>query len=93
MFFTELEKLFMKLSGATKTSNTKPTFHYRSVNKLNNVAVWAYNFFGIFHRQLFLNVGEGVNVIAHGLSYLLGLFAVFPNCLIAKVSILNTNKK
>jgi membrane associated rhomboid family serine protease len=39
--------------------------------------------------QLFLNVGEGVNVIAHGVSYLLGLFAVFPYCLIRKVSILN----
>ena len=43
--------------------------------------------------QLFLNVGEGVNVIAHGVSYLLGLFAVIPYCLIAKVSILNTDKK
>jgi membrane associated rhomboid family serine protease len=39
--------------------------------------------------QLFLNVGEGVNVIAHGVSFLLGLFAVFPYCLIKKVSILN----
>jgi membrane associated rhomboid family serine protease len=39
--------------------------------------------------QLFLNVGEEVNVIAHGVSYLLGLFAVFPYCLIRKVSILN----
>jgi membrane associated rhomboid family serine protease len=38
--------------------------------------------------QLFLNIGEGVNVIAHGVSFLLGLFAVFPYCLIEKVSIL-----
>jgi membrane associated rhomboid family serine protease len=46
-----------------------------------------------FDPQLFLNVGEGVNVIAHSISYLLGLFAVFPYCLIAKVSMLNTDRE
>jgi membrane associated rhomboid family serine protease len=43
--------------------------------------------------QLFLNIGAGVNVIAHGVSYLLGLFVVFPYCLIAKISIMDTDRK
>lgn len=39
--------------------------------------------------QLFLNVGDGVNVFAHGISYLLGLFAVLPYYMIKKVSIMD----
>jgi len=37
--------------------------------------------------QAFLNVGERVNVIAHGTSYLIVIFSVYPYCLIKKISI------
>ncbi len=42
------------------------------------------------NTDIFLGVGQGVNIISHGLSFLLGLFISFIWCYaIAKVSILN----
>jgi membrane associated rhomboid family serine protease len=42
----------------------------------------------LLNPELFLNVGAGVNVIAHGVSFLIGMFAAFFWCLIKKVSLL-----
>jgi membrane associated rhomboid family serine protease len=38
--------------------------------------------------QLFLNIAAGVNVVAHGVSFLIGMFATFFWCLIKKVSLM-----
>ncbi len=42
----------------------------------------------VLDPQLFLNLGSGVNTLAHGASFLLGMFAVYPLCLFKKLSLL-----
>jgi len=42
----------------------------------------------VLNPQLFLNLGKGANTLAHGASFLLGMFAVYPLCLFKKFSLL-----
>jgi membrane associated rhomboid family serine protease len=58
---------------------------------LTNIAVFAVLFAQILlNPNIFLSVGQGINLIAHGVSFLLGLFASVPwYYLIGKLSILD----